>query len=239
MFYKSIAKVYDYIFPKNRKQLDFIESIKKIEKDEKILDIGCATGNLTSLLLEKTVNCEAIDLDEELLYMAKNKNINAKKLNMLHIDEEFSEGSFDRVISFGNTIVHLDSREEIELFFQKVYKVLKNNGKFIVQIINYDRIINKNIKALPTIDNEVIKFIREYKLTENKLKVEFITELTIKNEGQIIKNSINLLALKKDEIKTILEKVGFKNLEFYGNFNGDLLNDDCEALIFVANKKEN
>ena len=67
MFYESIAKVYDYIFPKNRKQLEFVESIKKISIEEKILDIGCATGNLTELLGEKTGNVVGIDLDKELL----------------------------------------------------------------------------------------------------------------------------------------------------------------------------
>ena len=147
MFYESIAKVYDYIFPKNRKQLEFVESIKKISIEEKILDIGCATGNLTELLGEKTGNVVGIDLDKELLKEAKDKhpNLNFENMNMLEVNEKFEENSFDRVVSFGNTLVHLDSREEVEEFFQKVYKTLKFNGFFIVQIINYNRIIEKNI----------------------------------------------------------------------------------------------
>ena len=164
MFYESIAKVYDYIFPKNRKQLEFVESIKKINSKEKMLDIGCATGNLTELLGEKTRNIIGIDLDKELLKEAKDKhpNLNFENMNMLEINEKFEENSFERVVSFGNTLVHLDSREEVEEFFQKVYKTLKFNGFFIVQIINYNRIIEKNIKNLPTIDNEKVKFVRDY-----------------------------------------------------------------------------
>lgn len=233
--YKSIARVYDYIFPKNRKQLEFIEKVEEITKDEKILDIGCATGNLTSLILEKTVNCEGIDLDEELLYIAKNKKLPVKQLNMLYLDKEFSKEYFDRIVSFGNTLVHLDSREEVKMFFQKVHNLLKNKGLFIVQIINYDRIIDKKIESLPTIDNDEINFVRNYKIIGDK--VEFITKLNIKKENLTTDNNIKLLALKKEEIEKMLLETGFGDLEFYGNFFGEKLTQDSEALIFVARKK--
>lgn len=238
MFYESIAKVYDYIFPKNRKQLEFVESIKKISSEEKILDIGCATGNLTELLGEKTRNIVGIDLDKELLKEAKEKhpNLNFENMNMLKINEKFEENSFDRVVSFGNTLVHLDSREEVEEFFQKVYKTLKLNGFFIVQIINYNRIIEKNIKNLPTIDNEKVKFVRDYEYDKSIGKVDFITELTIKEANLNIKNNIKLLALTKIEIQKFLGEIGFRNIEFYGDFEGRELSDNSEALIFVAQK---
>jgi len=238
MFYESIAKVYDYIFPKNRKQLEFVESIKKISSEEKILDIGCATGNLTELLGEKIGNVVGIDLDKELLKEAKDKhpNLNFENMNMLEVNEKFEENSFDRVVSFGNTLVHLDSREEVEEFFQKVYKTLKFNGFFIVQIINYNRIIEKNIKNLPTIDNEKVKFVRDYEYDKSIGKVDFITELTIKEANLNIKNNIKLLALTKIEIQKFLGEIGFRNIEFYGDFEGRELSDNSEAVIFVAQK---
>ena len=238
MFYESIAKVYDYIFPKNRKKLELVESIKKISSEEKILDIGCATGNLTELLGEKTRNIVGIDLDKELLKEAKEKhpNLNFENMNMLKINEKFEENSFDRVVSFGNTLVHLDSREEVEEFFQKVYKTLKFNGFFIVQIINYNRVIEKNIKNLPTIDNEKVKFVRDYEYDKSIGKVDFITELTIKEANLNIKNNIKLLALTKIEIQKFLGETGFRNIEFYGDFEGRELSDNSEALIFVAQK---
>ena len=238
MFYESIAKVYDYIFPKNRKQLEFVESIKKISNEEKILDIGCATGNLTELLGEKTRNIVGIDLDKELLKEAKEKhpNLNFENMNMLKINEKFEENSFDRVVSFGNTLVHLDSREEVEEFFQKVYKTLKFNGFFIVQIINYNRIVEKNIKNLPTINNEKVKFVRDYEYDKSIGKVDFITELTIKEANLNIKNNIKLLALTKIEIQKFLGEIGFRNIEFYGDFEGRELSDNSEAVIFVAQK---
>ena len=157
-------------------------------------------------------------------------------MNMLEVNEIFEENSFDRVVSFGNTLVHLDSREEVEEFFQKVYKTLKFNGFFIVQIINYNRIIEKNIKNLPTIDNEKVKFVRDYEYDKSIGKVDFITELTIKEANLNIKNNIKLLALTKIEIQKFLGEIGFRNIEFYGDFEGRELSDNSEAVIFVAQK---
>ena len=238
MFYESIAKVYDYIFPKNRKQLEFIESIEKIENKEKILDIGCATGNLTELLGERTENVIGIDLDRELIKEAKLKNprLIFENMNMLEIDKSFEENNFARIVSFGNTLVHLDNIGEIKVFFEKVYKLLKKEGYFIVQIINYDRVIDKNIKSLPTIDNEKIEFIRDYNYHFNTGKVDFITKLTIKEEKIEIKNNIKLLAIRKNEIEKILLDLKFKNIEFYGSFIGEKLSENSEALIFKAQK---
>jgi glycine/sarcosine N-methyltransferase len=240
MFYKSIANVYDYIFPQNRKQLEFIESISLIETNDSILDIGCATGNLSELLSEKSNFVTGIELDEDLISIAKRKsksnNITYKHTNMLFLNEHFEDNSIDKIISFGNTLVHLPSRDNVKDFFNIVYSLLKKNGSFIVQIINYDRIINQNINNLATIDNDNIKFVRKYKYNENNGSVDFITELLIKKNNQLIRNNIQLLALKKDEIKKYLEKAKFKDVKFYGSLNVDGLTDDSVPLLFSGKK---
>lgn len=234
MFYKNIAKVYDYIFPPNEIQLEFIESVKKIDKNEFILDVGCATGNLTQLLLKRTVNCVGVDLDRDLLYIAKNKGIKVEEIDMLGIDRAFEESKFDRIVSFGNTLVHLNSITEVKEYFEKVYKLLKNDGLFIVQIINYDRIIEKEIKNLPTIDNQYINFIRNYEVVNDK--VQFKTSLTLKKENEVIENCIELLALRKKTIEDELRNLKFSDVKFYGDFKGNSLDENSEALIFVAKK---
>ena len=235
MFYQSIATFYDYIFPKNPQQLNFLEMIEDLSKDERILDIGCATGNLTSLIYQKTQEVIGIDLDEDLLKIAKDKNPSITFLNKNMLDlETFKDESFNRVISFGNTLVHLNSLEEVRSFFQKVYQVLKPNGFFTVQIINYDYIYSHEIHELPLIDNDVLRFERYYDLHEDH--VNFNTKLLIKANQQIIKNSIPLLNLKKSFLEETLKEIGFRNISFYGNFMGQDLTDTSLPLIFNCKK---
>jgi hypothetical protein len=44
------------------------------------------------------------------------------------------------------------------------------------------------------------------------------------------------LALTKVEIQKFLGEIGFRNIEFYGDFEGRELSDNSEAVIFVAQK---
>lgn len=234
MFYQSIAKVYDHIFPQNLKQRTFIENIRPLKTSDAILDVGCATGNLTALLAERSQGVIGLDLDHDLLLEAKEKHpsITFKEMNMLEIWH--LNTSFDLVVSFGNTLVHLPSLESIETFFHEVYRTLKPGGHFMVQIINYDRILDQVIDHLPTIDNETIKFVRKYEIEGNH--VSFITDLTIKETGQNIHNRIPLLAIRKLDILTRLEAAGFVDIEFYGDLNGNPLDQTSIPLLFSCKR---
>jgi SAM-dependent methyltransferase len=234
MFYQSISQVYDYIFPQNEKQVNFINELSKIKTEDKILDIGCATGNLTDLLCRYSKNVIGLDLDQGLLKQANEKYTHSFVYgNMLHLKELFVN-KFDKIVSFGNTLVHLPNRELVKSFFRSVFEQLVDEGDFICQIINYDRIYDEHIEFLPTIDNNYINFQRLYKLHSDH--VDFDTKLTIKSNGQIIENSIPLLNLKKEEIKLYLEQTGFSNIRFYGGLNGKTLTNTDIPLIFSCRK---
>ncbi len=228
--YKEIKEYYDYIFPQNIKQLEFIERIKPLSNDELVLDVGAATGNLSGLISRKA-RIIGIDLDEGLLEVAKRKNdLDFRKMNMLDIDC-FDE-KFDRIVSFGNTLVHLENDEKIEIFFKKVFELLKEDGYFMVQILNYEKIISEQIRELPLIDNEHIKFVRKYEAQEDRLN--FLTTLYIKSEDRKIDGSILLYPIKRDKIEELLLKTGFKNIEFYSNWNGE--KGSSLPLIFTAQR---
>lgn len=232
--YQSIAKVYDYIFPQNITQLNFINSIKPITKNECVLEIGAATGNLTELLSTCSDDVQGLDLDKTLLAVAKIKYPNLVFINenMLQINKLTKR--FNRIVCFGNTLVHLPNREDVKIFFKKVYDQLQMEGLFVVQIINYDRILQQNINHLPTIDNDHIKFVRNYDIKSDH--VMFNTELTIKESSQVLNNTVPLLTLGKNELKLYLETTGFKDIKFYGNLKGDTLEDSDIPLLFSCKK---
>jgi len=236
-FYKSIAEHYDQIFPFNKAQLNFVLQSLKNPKGLSVLDIGCGTGNLSFELSKHFKKVIAIDLDEAMLEKARQKSIIGIQFlskDMLIIEKEFGVNTFDAVICFGNTLVHLDGPESILDFFIQSRKILRNNGKLLLQTINYDRIIEQEIKGLPTIENDKIMFVRNYRLHTDQKTIDFETILTVKDSGQQIINAIRLYPLRNVELINLLMQAGFKDIFFYKNFNRDVITGESIPLVVEA-----
>lgn len=236
-FYESISDLYDSIFPLNPAQIAFVKSSLGATEECSLLDIGCGTGNLSIELAKISKEVMAIDLDENMLRKAQEKsegqaNLRFSKLDMLDIGTTYPRISFDAIICFGNTLVHLASNKDVSGFFQQSKSLLKTTGKLLAQIINYDRIIDLGIDHLPTIENEMLKFERNYIYHPNENLLDFDTILTIKKNGQQIRNSVKLLPIRKEEIERLLTQAGFSTIKFYGNFNRDELTNESIPLVF-------
>ncbi|GKX66923.1 class I SAM-dependent DNA methyltransferase [Inconstantimicrobium mannanitabidum] len=230
-FYDVLSEYYDDIFKLNQNTVDMIlENIK----GKKVLDLACGTGNYSIALDAAGKKVTGIDLDSIMIEKAKKKNHNIlfKQGNMLSLAESIGEEKFDGVFCIGNSIVHLNNLYEIGKVFQDVYNHLNVGGKFIVQIINYDRILGENIKGLPSIKTDDVIFNRHYILKENK--IIFRGEIETKEEKFI--NEVELFPLLRKDTEIILEKVGFKDFELYGAFNGEEYNKGSFNLIVCATK---
>ncbi|NKI25254.1 class I SAM-dependent methyltransferase [Arenibacter sp. 6A1] len=238
-FYQKIAPYYHHIFKINVKQVDFI-NLKIPESDCTILDIGCGIGTLSFTLSKYYKNVLGIDMDAEMIRAAskklenQSKSIQFQQLSMLQLDAHIDKNSVDGIICFGNTLVHLNSLDDILDFLRQSKAVLKSNGKLLLQIVNYDKIIEKNIQQLPLIENDEITFERNYDYCESENKIDFNTLLSVKSTQEIIENSIELLPLLQKELALLLNKAGFDNCNYYGNFNQEPYAVDSPALIVEA-----
>ncbi len=219
-FYSEIAKYYDYIFPTGKAQMDLIKEIAG-EAPKDVLDAACGNGGYSFGLSESGYNITAIDLDEEMVksIRAKNKNIDAEVLNMLDI--EILNKKFDLIFCIGNSLVHLKDNEEIYKFLKSCKRSLKPNGKLLLQIVNYDRVLDKDIKSLPTIENENVKLVfeRHYQYLKDEHKVDFKTVLKV--AGEELENHVLLYPIKSSELKELLEMSGFSIVSLYGGFKKD------------------
>ena len=242
-FYNSIATYYDQIFPLNGKQVSFVESQFDNLKGLGLLDVGCSTGKLANELALKGSEVIGIDLNTEMINQAKRNfsslNVRFKTANMLDLDDEFPEALFDGIICFGNTLVHLSTMGDVSSFFHQAGKHLKPHGKLLVQILNYDYILEHEITDLPLIDTNELGFIRKYDLPRKPgEKVVFNTELIIKSTRDSHFHASYLLPLKKTEIETLLLINGFPKVRFYSGFDKRPYSGHHLPLVFVAEKLE-
>ena len=105
-----------------------------------------------------------------------------------------------------------------------------------MQMVNYDRILEQNIQALPLINNKKVKFERYYEYIPKRNIISFVTVLMVKKKNRIIKNRVELYPLRKNELKELLKKAGFKNPLFYGSFAREPFSRISLPLIVEAEK---
>ena len=239
-FYAAIAGNYSKIFPYKPIQVEFIKSHAGELKGKSVLDIGCATGDLVKNVAIEGARVTGIDLNSELLTIAEKNNShpNARYLmvNMLHIGQEFDNAMYDVVNCFGNTIVHLHGLKEIQQLVKSVYAKLKPGGYFFLQLLNYDYIAKEKIEELPVIDTNNLKFVRKYKFDGDSQIVRFTTALYLKEENQEINNETSLFMVRRDQLQTLLEHAGFREIVCFADFKGAEFGGKHLPLVIKARK---
>lgn len=138
------------------------------EKDERILDVGCGTGTLTSKLVEAGANVTGIDASADMIERAKTAYPNIEFFIKDATDFVFSE-PFDAV--FSNATLHWINEQEKAL--QCIYNVLKKGGRFVFEMggkhniksihkaviqaiteAGYNNVIPKNSNYFPSVSEQ-------------------------------------------------------------------------------------
>ncbi len=230
-FYQSIAPYYHHIFPLNPKQVSFVteavESSKTIiesSKEPPLLEVGCGVGGLTQGLAKVFPSIETFDLDPEMVRLAQMRcsqfaSTHIQQGNMLDLSRLYPQQKFCGVVCFGNSLVHLDNETEIAQFCSEAYKVLLPGAPLLLQIINYDRILDQQVDSLPTIENEHIRFVRNYRYQAHLHKIEFATQLLVKTESKTLTQSQLLYPIRHDSLVSRLRHAGFTQVTTFGGFD--------------------
>ncbi len=177
-----------------------------------------------------------IDIDSNMISIALEKN---KRLSLLsrflkgNFKDVVYKNQFNNVFCIGNTLVHLESIEEMEKSILHVYDSLKPNGTFIISIVNYDRILDQEIKSLPTIENNGVTFERNYEYVGEK--INFLTRLKVKDIVE--EENTELTPIRYNQLTDILKSVGFKKIQAKDGYSEKPFSiKKSFHLVIVANK---
>lgn len=232
VFYLSIADYYEDIFRVNEKQLQFLSSSAQ---GKRVLDVACATGSVASALGSRGFDVTGIDLSEAMIQRAiKKERITAFVRSMLDLDGLGEP--FDLVYCIGNSVPHLDNEEEIMCFFSQCYGVLRSGAKLVIQIINFTNFWREpgdSLGALPTIENDRVKFERQY--FRDNHKIRFHTKLTA--GGHSLINDALLYPIMPQRCMDLLRACHFTNIEIYAGFDESAFHAETALSVVLRAKK--
>ena len=232
-FYQQLSKHYDEIFPAGPAEMRFVGGL--LAGRERILDIGCGTGNKTAVLAGNAA-VTAFDSDAGMIEIARARhaapNIAYQILDMAGIAGAFAPDSFDAALCLGNTLAHVEGPDALVEILRQARAVLAEDGFFIAQILNYDRIIAKNVTELPLVDTENVVFRRRYDWRDGRM--HFVTDLELKNGGGSYRNDIVLRPIRRCELDHALAEAGFGTVDHYGSYAGEDYGPESFHLIVRA-----
>ncbi len=173
---------------------------------QKVLDSGCGTGNVAIELLRQGKQVSAIDTSKKALETLEVKcACYNEKIRIFNLNAEqlpFEDNYFNGITSM--FVVHFTN--DLESYLKEHYRVLRKNGIFALT----GRTSGENM--------ELVVQSYEDSLRKRNLLPQLQKELDIMKEG--ILNGVSKIVKSGytfHEMKTILEKTGFKEIQEFPN----------------------
>lgn len=105
-----------------------------------VLEIGFGAGSFLEYSQQKHWHAEGLEVNDELIRMAKRKYISKHVADI----DEYPNQFFDLIVAF-DVLEHLDVSETSELLI-KISKLLKKNGQFLFRVPNGDSPIGLRVQ---------------------------------------------------------------------------------------------
>lgn len=246
--YTALAYVYDTLMW----DIDYptwVSYIKEIWgkfdfEPETILDLGCGTGNISSLLYKDGYDVIGVDISEDMLTVAKNKAVEGNE-DILYLNQDMCEfelyGTVDCILCLFDSINYVEDIEKINNVFKLAHNYLNPGGLFIFDvntIYKYENILADNTfsgsfeYAYYIWDNfyDQASFINEYFLT---IFTETESGLYLKNEEVHYQK-----AYSENEILSLIRSSGLKLLAKYDAYTFDDVSENSERIFFVCQKQD-
>jgi len=212
-----------------------INQFLNVEEKERIsiLDLCCGYGrHLTKFMEEGFMSLTGVDISSKQIKKANKKANN--KIEYIKKDARIInfKNKYDMVFILGSSLGLYSEEEPDELILAKAKDALKKGGMILIEQYN---IAPTNL-YIKEVGHSKIEFERKAAFNENRIFAGYCSYFDVRTK----KRDVSWFRSKmytQHEFKKMLEKVGFSNLEFYGDFNFHPYNEKISPLILVTATK--
>lgn len=246
--YQSFAQVYD-LFMREVQYDEWVEYIEEIWRKfdctpKLIAELGCGTGNITTLLAQKGIEMIGIDASENMLSIAREKALK-NNVDILYLLQDMREfelyGTVDCIISVCDSLNYITDREGLLQTFKWVNNYLNPKGLFIFDLnteYKYKYILGENTFA-ENLDEA--SYIWDNYYSEEDGINEYQLTLFVKQPGTEYYLKFEEIHYEKmysiEEIMLLIKEAGMEFLAVYDAYTFEAPKENCERLYFVAREK--
>jgi len=232
-----------------RREAPFLARVLQGLPERSVADLGCGTGEHGRHLASLGFRVAGLDLSESMIADATEEPLPANlsfHLGDLREADRILGGGFGAAMVLGNTVAFLENEEELRRAFGAVHLLLLPGGRFLFQILNYERLYAKKVRHLPLNFNDTprgtVIFLRLFDLREGGRVLFFPTTLQFRPDGDPALEIVRLRRIEhrawtRKEIIPLLEEAGFEEVEVLGNMEGGAFDAlESQDLVVLARK---
>lgn len=204
-----------------------VEFIKKHQLEPKgsgiAIDLGAGSGFQSIPLAQAGYAVTAIDFDIKLLTELKkncgNLQIKIVQDNFVNL-EKVSPKNAELISCMTDTILHLESKDQVIFVFEKAFQSLESGGKFILTFRDLTHTLSELDRFLPvrSDENTISTCFLEYE--PDTVKVHDIIYKKTVGSWKLFKSFYRKLRLSESWINKQLSKVNFNKIDSSVESNG-------------------
>lgn len=249
MAYKELASIYDLLMhdAPYKQWVSFTEKIFETlhERPERIIDLGCGTGEIALLLAEAGYKVTGIDYSIDMLACAEQKSSQAQvPVQWIHQDLRDLQGlkNIDAAISYCDVLNYITSEKDLNSVLMHVYDALKPGGVFIFDVHAMTYVENFMLNHTFTDISEDVAYIWDCLPGDHTGEMYHdITFFKADQEGKYDRfdESHHQRTYPISFYKRILHDCGFEKTELYSDFSTkkSKYNEKGERIFFVTYKR--
>ena len=217
------AQHYDFFYTQKKayaqESLNLLSTFKKygLSSHDKILDVGCGTGEHALHIAQQGHSITGIDISPFMIQRAQEKQGDIKNINFICQPIEQVPEQVSYIYSLFNVINCLETEFALKNFIKAVARALNKKGIFIFDCWHTEAILQtppSHVLDYINLPTETIKREVFPVLDRTTLRCSLSYSYSFKNKTEIVLHE--LLFFRKEIISSILSSYGFKILEIWG-----------------------
>ncbi len=239
---KGLAPIYDQLFPiEGQAHAFFLAQLEHETSNTRppfALDVGCGTGALLALAAEKGWRGLGIDPDLDMVQIARARLSQhaGMEISKGTMQDKLPSGVADRLFCTGNTICFCKNLHELRTIFTGFRSALREDGRLIIQIINWDRIDLHGTYEFPVLSvlsgGTEYAFHRRYIPVVAGQRMLFETELCT-NAGRV-RTTAEMTVIPAETLRRIARETHFQAIQLLGSFAGERWSKQSPLTLLTA-----
>ncbi len=233
-----------------RREAPLFQRVLALAPSRRLLDLGCGSGEHTRFLNALGFEVTGVDASLSQLEAARQADPGGRYLQAglteLERGLEVGQGG---ALCVGNTLPHLCEDSEVRAFFSGLARLLRPGAPFLIQLLNYDRILDRAERTFPVVlrpgeaEGESTVFLRLMTHHGGGRLTFTPAQLRYRPGGDpplelVAAQDVSLRGWRRAEIETLLREAGFLIREVLGSMTGEAWSTTSSDLVIVAGRPQ-